>query len=65
MVFSGVVKCISLSFVSNARVTIPPQLISCITISCLWIGIRTNKFRNCLKRVLKDATAGVPSSFDK
>ena len=40
-------------------------LISCITISCLWIGIRTSKFRNCLKRVLKDATAGVPSSFDK
>ena len=26
MVFSGVVNCISLSFVSNARVTIPPHI---------------------------------------
>ena len=34
-------------------------------LSCLWIGIRTNKFGNCLKRVLKDARAGVLSSFDK
>ena len=59
MVFSGVANCISLSFVSNARVTILMYL------SCLWTGIRTNKFGNCLKRVLKDATAGVLSSFDK